>query len=270
MDIDDFIDDFTKRLDQMERATGEPLGTRLKIIWLLDTCRVRNLVWIDITDVMMTKPETDWWDLTISRLRSHYRSYIEKERKGHEEEEVHAAMNYYARARGRGQQVRGRGFFRGRGGPPPTGRGNGNQQGSEKPGEKLNPISKFYGVRMRCFYCNSETHLARNCRKGKQKGLYLAEEEEHVANFIGTISSESSHEDSLMAWQTKEELGEFTQEAYGKAILDTGCTSTVAGRKWLEHYKKMLPAEHKYLLKGPYYTKSIFRCANNIPMKSEG
>ena len=124
---------------------------------------------------------------------------------------------------------------------------------------------------MKCFYCNSETHLAKNCKKNKQKGVYLAEEnEEHVANFLGVVSSESSYEDSLMAWQTEEELGEFTQEAYGKAILDTGCTSTVTGQKWLEHYRKMLPEECKTLLKGPYYTNSVFRCANNIPMKSEG
>ena len=119
MDIEDFIDEFQRRLQEMQRATGKELDCKLKIIWLLVTCRVKQMVWIDITNVMMDKEETDWWDITLRRLRSHYRASIEKETRKSSFEEVNAAVNYYARTRGRGVPAnRGRGFSRGRGFPP--------------------------------------------------------------------------------------------------------------------------------------------------------
>ena len=66
------------------------LDCKLKIIWLLVTYRVKQMVLIDITNVMMDNVEDDWWEITLKRLRSHYRASIEKESKRGSFEEVNA------------------------------------------------------------------------------------------------------------------------------------------------------------------------------------
>ena len=103
----------------------------------------------------------------------------------------------------------------------------------------------------------------------KESGSEDEEGEEEV-HYFDVVTEDESVEESMMALHDGKDLSAFTSEALNKAALDTGCTSTVTGRKWLDIYREALPEESRKLLKGPYFTNSFFRCANNITMKSKG
>ena len=42
------------------------------------------------------------------------------------------------------------------------------------------------------------------------------------------VTDDSSLEDNLVAWRTKEELSVFTVKAFGQAMIGAGCAGTVA------------------------------------------
>ena len=50
----------------------------------------------------------------------------------------------------------------------------------------------------------------------------------------------------------KAELSRFTAESLCSAALDTCCTSSVSGEKWMEIYLQALPKHMKGKVKGPF------------------
>ncbi len=60
----------------------------------------------------------------------------------------------------------------------------------------------------------------------------------------------------------KEELSKFTAESINCAALDSCCTSSVSGHKWMEIYLASAPGEIKKLIKGPYESKKTFQFGN--------
>ena len=62
----------------------------------------------------------------------------------------------------------------------------------------------------------------------------------------------------------------FTQEARNCAALDTCCSSSVAGKEWLEMYLDALSEDKLGEVRGPLASKSVFSFGNNGRLPSEG
>ena len=91
-------------------------------------------------------------------------------------------------------------------------------------------------------------------------------EEAHVIQSGGLDNKERY----IFLTENKGEINSFTAEALNAAALDTCCTSSVAGQKWLDVYCEALPTEMKTLIEGPYKGSKTFKFANMQSLKSTG
>ena len=55
-----------------------------------------------------------------------------------------------------------------------------------------------------------------------------------------TIKPPKMKEDESFIAVTTKELSVFVSESFDSAVIDTACTSTVCGRKWLDRYVSSL------------------------------
>ena len=139
------------------------------------------------------------------------------------------------------------------------------------------------GKPLRCLCCKANTHLIENCpdklenkKDKKYKEVYMTNKEtDQDEKFLIEISnSESEKEDngeafcSVYCSESKEELSSFTAEALNKAALDTCCTSSICGEKWLNIYLKALPTEMKNKIIGPKESNKHFLFGNQGRLKS--
>ena len=83
----------------------------------------------------------------------------------------------------------------------------------QRHGQKINPIG-FNGKPNKCKICESILHYAKDCPHKRPS-------EENITLFIDP---------------REEEMCLFTSEARNSAVLDSGCTSTVAGQSWINCY----------------------------------
>ena len=99
---------------------------------------------------------------------------------------------------------------------------------------------------MKCYVCQATDHLARFCPVKKNRKRGNKAEEVHITLF-------NSNRNSKML--------ELIDESIGKALLDCGCTKTVAGQIWLDAYLSMLSDDQLKLVK--YKDDStVFRFGN--------
>ena len=106
------------------------------------------------------------------------------------------------------------------------------QQRSDKtvlPG--TNPLDKF-GKRSRCAVCQSTFHWAKDCPNKKSDQVRLTEDE-NVDEVNITLLTNNPMSDAEI----------FITESMGSAIIDTACTRTVCGEKWLDSYMHCLSQE---------------------------
>ncbi|KAL1281668.1 hypothetical protein QQF64_000471 [Cirrhinus molitorella] len=105
------------------------------------------------------------------------------------------------------------------------------KQSRMQPG--TNPIDK-YGRRSKCAICQSTFHWAKDCpHRSEQARIAEDLEQCNITLFSGDTLSDSEI---------------FMVESLGSAVIDTACTKTVCGQKWLDHYISGLkPAEQKKL-----------------------
>ena len=66
------------------------------------------------------------------------------------------------------------------------------------------------------------------------------------------------------------ELSEFTREALNCAALDTCCSSSVAGKVWLDFYLESLDEDRRGEVRGPYPSNKVFKFGNNGRLPSMG
>ncbi|XP_039900576.1 uncharacterized protein LOC120741662 [Simochromis diagramma] len=106
--------------------------------------------------------------------------------------------------------------------------GTSSRSGQRQPLQGTNPLDKF-GKRTRCAICQSTYHWAKDCphRNGDQVKLT---EDGKVEECNITLYTKASMTDSEI----------FLTEALGSAIIDTACTRTVCGQKWLDSYMRDL------------------------------
>jgi hypothetical protein len=130
--------------------------------------------------------------------------------------------------RSRGGNVRGsRGRFMPR---------SGTYQGGNNRNRQLNPLGRD-GQPSKCVVCDSVYHWARNCPHAHENnedyryknGEEFSQEKEEFVQ-LSLLTGYTDDRD-----QTRK-LGNLLNESYGKAILDTGCSTTVCGEKWLNNY----------------------------------
>ena len=131
-------------------------------------------------------------------------------------------------ARGRGY-YRGRfnrGFNRGRGRGFSIGNAQGKRVSFDLNTRKKNPRNSVCGV------CQSIYHYARDC---PDKGKKDANQDDNMSLFNNEIQECY--------------LETFLMETLNKAILDSGCINTVAGREWIDNYLKCLDEKDRLTVK---------------------
>ena len=151
-----------------------------------------------------------------------------------------------------------------------------------------NPINPATGKPLKCKTCGSFKHFMRDCsyksnntnngnnynrKKGK---VYLVniqdsdEEEALLAQFDKSPSEVDTDKDDqdedkiekVFFTTNQEELSKFTSESINCAALDSCCTSSVSGEKWMNIFLSSVPGELKNHVKGPYKSRKTFQFGN--------
>ena len=144
-----------------------------------------------------------------------------------------------------------------------------------------NPRDKD-GRMYKCRICDSYRHLARQCphnsknknasqfSKGKGKGeMYMSQGEKESVEPGNVTEPESEDEVEKVYFTTsKHEMSKFTAESLNCAALDTCCTKSLAGQKWLDIYLKSVPEHLLKEVKGPYSSNTTFEFGNQAKLKS--
>ena len=95
-----------------------------------------------------------------------------------------------------------------------------------------NPI--IDGKRTLCFICGSANHWKKYCPENRNEVKFVQDKE-----------GEEDCQLVMFTRQTENHSSVFMAEGFGAAILDTACTSTVCGSKWLFEYKETLNEKEK-------------------------
>ncbi len=142
------------------------------------------------------------------------------------------------------------------------------------------------GKVMKCHICNSNMHLIKQCphayenikkvgKMKKYKSVMIvteAGEEKEILQELSDPETDKTETENVhctvLCSDNKEEMSNFTAEALNMAALDTCCTSSVAGEKWLRIYLKSLPENMKPRVKGPTNSTKQFIFGNQGKLKS--
>ena len=140
----------------------------------------------------------------------------------------------------------------------------------------LNPKDKMGRV-LKCRECGSYKHLQRQCpyykkRKGDQQVHMM----QGPSSDRGSVTEGESDEyedaqdnvQKVLFTNDKAELSRFTAESLNCAALDTCCTSSVSGDKWMQIYLKAIPKHLQNRIKGPFSTGTEFTFGNSQSLKS--
>ena len=103
----------------------------------------------------------------------------------------------------------------------------------------------------RCFECDSTKHYAHQCPHRQQK-----KEDVHMNVHVTLLNSKM---ESLQ--------GSLLNETFGKGLLDSGCSKTVAGKVWMEEFIKTLSRGDMNDVTNKS-SKSVFRFGDGIETKS--
>ena len=125
----------------------------------------------------------------------------------------------------------------------------------QKKDRQLNPLGSN-GTPIRCRICDSVLHLQKDCPHSyKNLGrVYLTEElSEDIILFTGSI---------------KQETCLLTYEARNATVLDSACTSTVAGTVWVDCFIDSLSDEEKSkVIRRP--SSKLFKFGGGEKMRSK-
>ena len=148
-----------------------------------------------------------------------------------------------------------------------------------------NPLGKD-GKPLKCMSCQAITHMIKDCpdtyenqnsykQKKRYQTAYLVNEEtqEEEKVLVPISDSESEQEQgavycAVYCSENIEDMNKFTAEALNKAALDTACTASIAGEKWLQIYLDALPTKMKEKVTGPLPSQKYFLFGNQGKLKS--
>ena len=159
----------------------------------------------------------------------------------------------------------------------------------------VNQINPATGKPLKCKYCGSYRHFQRDCpdyKKAQNSGnntqnsanstnrkkgkVFLiqtqnSDEEDALLSQFENIIPEPEDEnddnqpdqlEKVLFTTNKEELSRFTAESINCAALDSCCTASVAGKKWMDIFLSSVPGELRKQIKGPYKSRKTFQFGN--------
>ena len=129
----------------------------------------------------------------------------------------------------------------------------------------MNPLNRF-GKPTRCSVCQSIFHWRKNCPDEDKAEVRITSHHQE-----SEIENNFEPEQCNITLFTKSDpsINEvFVLEAQGCAVLDTACTRTVCGEKWLDHYLEQLNKKDKLeVVERP--SSKLFRFGDGNPIKSK-
>jgi hypothetical protein len=129
------------------------------------------------------------------------------------------------------------------------GRGRGTYNRTYNSYSGTNPTDRE-GKVMKCFKCGSVKHFARYCDKGSA---------ENTGNITSKKEKKPIYITLLSRPQNERRMSKLLRESLGMAVLDTGCSRTVAGEDWVREYEDTLTDEEKELIESsPSQTSFVF------------
>ena len=136
----------------------------------------------------------------------------------------------------------------------------------------VNP-KDYHGRIYKCRECGSFKHLYRECPYVKgtfnRKQAFVGEHNEGEGGYVTEPESDEDNSvQKVFLTNDKKELNRFTAESLNSAALDTCCTSSVAGEKWMQIYLNAIPKHLKDRIKGPFSTGTEFTFGNNQSLVS--
>ena len=162
---------------------------------------------------------------------------------------------------------------------------------SDSRSKDSNPLDSSGRV-MRCRECGAWNHLVKDCPSKKGKGktfqkYYKQKDGKQVYMVQCDTSDDESNDESaeeaytvVMFTSDRKDLSRFTAEAINCGALDSCCTATVAGKKWLNIFLQALPEGMKEKVQGPFPSGKTFMFGNegrltageayDIPIKIAG
>ena len=165
----------------------------------------------------------------------------------------------------------------------------GNKQGNNSKtflrSKPTNPLGAD-GKPMKCMSCQAITHMIKDCpdtyenqkyqQKKRYQTAYMVNEETQQEEKVLLPISESDSDNeqdgavycSVYCSEKLDEMSKFTAEALNKAALDTACTASITGEKWLNVYLKALPKDMKARVIGPEPSQKYFLFGNQGKLKS--
>lgn len=149
-----------------------------------------------------------------------------------------------------------------------------------------------HGRHLKCRNCGAWNHFEQNCpslssnrdanSKSKQSKVTKYKSQNGKAVYLTEFQSDSSGEENqeqgndseevftvIMYTTDRKDLNRFTYEALNCAALDTCCTSTVAGDKWLKIFLDAIPENMKLMVKGPHQGGKTFLFGNEGKLRSK-
>ena len=138
---------------------------------------------------------------------------------------------------------------------------------------KTNPLDK-YGNPSRCMICGSKFHWANNCPDSYENNKSFASNEKiEKNNSDDGEDSENEVHLALFGFYAQKKnpengkLSNLVEECHSCALLDSGCSKTVAGRKWYENYYSDLSDYDKKCVQ-EMCSDSLFTFGGGVTKKS--
>ena len=283
--MDDFITTFDNKVSRLI-ASGQKIDNSLITFMMLANA---NLERMELSLIMSRlnfekEGEAKLYDLAKKQMRQSLGTHITSTTGGEsngmnfksepafvaQDMQEAYATNNYGQYRG---GYRGRGQFnsRGRGKQGKStfinnkrfqgGSDNRVNQGYSKNLAKQNPVAKD-GSLLRCKICDSTMHFVKGCPHKENVNCTEAVDEQQ--EFV-LFSNEQ-----MKIGEDPKSMSRFTAEALNCAALDTCCTSSVAGEKWMKLYISSLPDKLKGMVKGPSKGIKKFQFGNLGVLESVG
>ena len=107
----------------------------------------------------------------------------------------------------------------------------------------------------RCFDCDSKYHYkgAKECEFSKDRSRSSS------SSSSSSVGETMLTQDSVFAAV----VGDFTKECHGAAALDSCCTASVAGQKWMDTYLESLDRKNRKKVVGPFKSSRTFQFGNS-------
>ena len=136
-------------------------------------------------------------------------------------------------------------------------------RGRGKGARPVNPSGPD-GRPLRCSSCGSYRHLIKHCPDSWENKTYLTEDQVE-----DVFQAEDTEDWCLYTGHNPSEMHVFTSEAMNCAVLDSACSSTVCGRRWMDSYMNSLDEDQKQKIARSDSAR-IFKFGGGTRLISEG